>query len=383
MITTKDFYVVLPSNACPDIHPENTAAKFFVSWESPIDLSDGKWKVALTEANFNRPSASVNTNFGIEYGKTRVSTFSHTCNIAIYEVKGKPTATVGWCRPEKFPEPVNPPHDSWQLPRTWLDDKRHLYLELDHPFDMTFSDRESATKAGFKQYKYRAGLRANGKYEIRSDLPAPQPDEKDKAARNILFTHTSNPFVTTHVKYVSELKNIEDHAELMSYLVKNFSDAIRGVSFVVSSSGSTTKKLKFKLRSDVTKLKLLNGFNIILGFRHQELTIESGKEWIEADFPLNLNGGITNMYIYSNVCEPILVGGVRAPLLKSLWLDPGKQSEKLGEIFNISIKYPMYINVNQSSINTIETNIRSDSGGLIPFIEGSVTSLTLHFKQIN
>jgi hypothetical protein len=37
--------------------------------------------------------------------------------------------------------------------------------------------------------------------------------------------------------------------------------------------------------------------------------------------------------------------------------------------------------ISNTTINTIEINIRDDSGRVIPFDEGSVTSLTLHFKQ--
>jgi len=32
-----DFYMVLPSNASPDTHPNNTAGDFIVNWENPVD----------------------------------------------------------------------------------------------------------------------------------------------------------------------------------------------------------------------------------------------------------------------------------------------------------------------------------------------------------
>ena len=60
-----DFYMILPSNGCKDIHPENTANKFITSWESPINFNGGEWKVALTEANLSYTSTTLNRDFGI------------------------------------------------------------------------------------------------------------------------------------------------------------------------------------------------------------------------------------------------------------------------------------------------------------------------------
>ena len=52
-----------------------------------------------------------------------------------------------------------------------------------------------------------------------------------------------------------------------------------------------------------------------------------------------------------------------------------------GKVRNITTKNPMYIPISASS-NSIEIYIRSDSGRLFPFSDGTVTSLTLHFKKV-
>ena len=61
----EDFYMVLPSNGCPDTHPENEANNYVISWEQPIQMNATKRKVALTEANFSYTMSSMSTMFGI------------------------------------------------------------------------------------------------------------------------------------------------------------------------------------------------------------------------------------------------------------------------------------------------------------------------------
>jgi len=86
------------------------------------------------------------------------------------------------------------------------------------------------------------------------------------------------------------------------------------------------------------------------------------------------------MYIYASICAPIQVGNVRAPLLKTIWIKPSRRFA-LNEIKHLDFENPMYVPVSGSNFNSIEINIRLDSGELVPFNYGSVTSLTLHFKR--
>ena len=140
-------------------------------------------------------------------------------------------------------------------------------------------------------------------------------------------------------------------------------------------------KLVMHIQPKIVVIKLLNGLNIALGLRDRLYTIPKDRV-LRAERPPFLRYGINNMYIYSSVCRPIRVGETRVPLLKSLWLDNDvNKSRAFGEVRNIVVKNPMYIPLSSTSINTIEVNIRSDSGELVPFVVGSVTSLTLHFKR--
>ena len=75
-MSTDDFYIVLPSNGCSEKHPQNTANHFFNSWENPFNFSDGKWTVALTEANYYHAQTTINVDFAVEYTKINKTSFT-------------------------------------------------------------------------------------------------------------------------------------------------------------------------------------------------------------------------------------------------------------------------------------------------------------------
>ena len=79
----KDFFVILPSNACGDTHPKNEANKYIVSWETPVEVDTLKWKVALTEASFNYVVGTVNSSFGVEYSRTACIDYNFDCTLRI------------------------------------------------------------------------------------------------------------------------------------------------------------------------------------------------------------------------------------------------------------------------------------------------------------
>ena len=61
-----NFYMILPSNSCPLIHPNNKASHFVVEWENPINLQ-GRWEVALNEFTFIYTSFTILSNAEIRY----------------------------------------------------------------------------------------------------------------------------------------------------------------------------------------------------------------------------------------------------------------------------------------------------------------------------
>ena len=67
----KDFYIILPSNSCPLIFPDNEASKFNVEFQNPIYL-DGEWEVALMDFTFVYNTFPYYSNSLIQYEKVKM-----------------------------------------------------------------------------------------------------------------------------------------------------------------------------------------------------------------------------------------------------------------------------------------------------------------------
>ena len=83
------------------------------------------------------------------------------------------------------------------------------------------------------------------------------------------------------------------------------------------------------------------------------------------------------MYVYSDIIDFQYVGDSFAPLLRVVGVDEyvGKHGEYIDQIFTT----PHYIPVCRNSIDTIEIDIKDDTGDSIKFEAGKVL-VKLHFR---
>ena len=128
--------------------------------------------------------------------------------------------------------------------------------------------------------------------------------------------------------------------------------------------------VSFSLQPDITKVSFDVNLVQMLGLDYLVFTSQDGL--------IRANSVLNQMYIYSSIVDPIYVGNVRVPLLRSIWMN---SAYKPGEVVHIKLDYPIYLPVASRSFNQIEINIRDDSGSPVGFSLGSKTSLTLHFRQ--
>jgi hypothetical protein len=125
------------------------------------------------------------------------------------------------------------------------------------------------------------------------------------------------------------------------------------------------------------RIVLKQGMNYILGYRATELT----KSGAVADFRADLKRGTTAMMIYCSLCEPTLVGDNQVPLLRIAHLTTVEQH---GAVVNQTFDPPIHIPVNRGGgcmVNTIEIDIRTDSGESFPLSQDGKVLLTLHFRR--
>lgn len=378
---SRDHFVVLPSNSCAKVHPENTAGKFNVSWENPLELDGQGWRVALIEMNYNYSPKTINTTFGVEYSKLTSHTIT-TGNFTFVWPDAKSSPYLEGDALKDYP-PTRPPFDIWKLPKFSIDRDGKIMAECQFRFTISFSGVKYAAKMGFKK------LPAESFYDndrkrwtvVASDKPTISETIGEPLIKveHLVFDLTSQVYIVHRSFSFSKAIYWTKCEDLGQYVSSNLQQIFTLFQY-------EDGRIQFKIRDDVSRIKLLNGFNFVLGFVKQDFDNSDGTNptWT-AEHPPQLHRGISRLYIYASCCAPIRVGDVLVPLLRSVFVndddDEKKKSDTFGKAKNYIVKQPMYVPVSNTAINTIEINIRDDSGRIIPFDEGSITSLTLHFRN--
>jgi hypothetical protein len=94
----------------------------------------------------------------------------------------------------------------------------------------------------------------------------------------------------------------------------------------------------------------------------------------------DLTAGISNLYVYSNITEPTIVGNFYAPLLRTVEVPSTKQ---FGEQINIYFKEIYFLPITSREITTIQINLTDDTKKLIPFKFGrTIVHLILRKKSV-
>ncbi len=136
----------------------------------------------------------------------------------------------------------------------------------------------------------------------------------------------------------------------------------------------TEHSIEQKIRVDVKK-------DLFIEFHHEccdALGFECGK-WYEgvkyAPYNYDITRGFHSLYVYSNICEPQIVGDVYAPLLRTIAIK-GNHGEHVTKTYG----EPHYISVTDRQVDNIEINIKDDTGVDVSFMRGKVVC-KLHFRQ--
>lgn len=109
----------------------------------------------------------------------------------------------------------------------------------------------------------------------------------------------------------------------------------------------------------------------MLGFNTEDYITKTTTAEHEADLDL----GFHSLYIYCDVVQPQVVGDTQVPLIRIIPVE-GKDGERVSKAF----QSPQYLPVSRKQFETIEVNIRQDTGAKVPFETGRVL-VTLHFRR--
>ena len=82
-----------------------------------------------------------------------------------------------------------------------------------------------------------------------------------------------------------------------------------------------------------------------------------------------------SLYVYCDVAEAIPVGDIKAPLLRAV-----DAAGNFGDLIHRLYAMPQYVPLSRKEFNTVEIDIRDDTGRPVLFEFGKVVA-TLHFRR--
>ena len=80
------------------------------------------------------------------------------------------------------------------------------------------------------------------------------------------------------------------------------------------------------------------------------------------------------VYVYTNIIDPVVVGDTKVRLLRTV---EASGDEVVHRVFSS----PVYLPLQTKNFDSVDINITSDTGQLMPFLSGKST-VTLHFKKV-
>ncbi|GBN66757.1 hypothetical protein AVEN_169116-1 [Araneus ventricosus] len=131
---------------------------------------------------------------------------------------------------------------------------------------------------------------------------------------------------------------------------------------------ASNKRVKIKTEKK-SKVVLEEGLCDLLGFHSH---VVEGVE--ESSFVADPQAAFPVFYVYSDIVQPVVVGHVEAPLLRVVRI-----SGKDGDVVSAHYDRPHYVPVIRQSFQTIEIELRLNSGALVPF-EREKVIIVLHFR---
>ena len=132
-------------------------------------------------------------------------------------------------------------------------------------------------------------------------------------------------------------------------------------------------KIALIIKDTVQSFRLGSHLQYMMGFKMDTETFGPGT--YHATYTPDLHGGLENLFVYCNLVEPVVVGNVRAPLLRTLGV-----SGKHGDIIDSVFQPPHYIPVAQKAFGSIRISINTDQDQPVRFQFGKVIA-KLHFVR--
>ena len=163
------------------------------------------------------------------------------------------------------------------------------------------------------------------------------------------------------------------------YLVKLINGRIKAIfkSDPVSFSyRSITQKIKVTLAND-TQITIPSQLKDMFHLKNATMLpdVNPTETTYKSEKPIDLDKGMYALYVYSDIVEPQIVGDSLVSLLRAVPIS-GEYGAKVYTHFNNAQYHPLA----RRDFDTVEVDIRDDTGKPIPFERGKLL-VTLHLRQ--
>lgn len=384
MEVQRQFRLVLPSNASAHEFHENTIGNYTTKLHSRLHF-DGDWEVALTAISYTLSWYNL----------------PQDCEISLVNDKkerqnnGKAIVEAGF---------YNSPSDLVEKINTQLRGMKGLDLRKPtprlslHPESNKVTP-ESATVGANKLYPFFDRMLMNILGLRDPSLPTTVSQRYDGETSDLVTLNakvmlTTNSIVTLvdangeHIDN-NEIKLMTEYISLEALLRDiNFkSHAIYRnkwpkLVYKTLNNREPNKGIIWQIPGELDSKKTYLSFDAnvmgVLGFRpaNHEINLESFYSNL-TPYAADVFAGFRQLYIYCDLVDLSSVGDGIVPLLRTVEVPTGK---KFGNQVDLEPKTKIYIPLNKSIVDTIEIDIRDDTGQPLSFEFGRVT-VTLHFRR--
>ena len=393
------FYVVLPSNSC---YETNTPSHFKSFLQNEIHLENpDDWQVALVDISFKNSLKTIqNDSILVEdYNNHNTSLYTLKFNMIDKKPKG---FDLKLFHPELAEQHLfvkdnmnvfqadtkSPVYFSIMYRNNYfylICDSSIKKADIEIPniiaYACGFSESFTVPEIFYKDFDYNHLVTHRFKFNnIQGTLKAPHkprvgellqiPYRHPQTHKKIPYTFKLNHYKRKILhelqsgKYSSglDLEKEMNTPSINDYFQILFNEKLNNFQIL-----STNK-------SQNAVLYLQNGLHNILGF-DKTVFHTSAKEQL-AEKQMDLERGVSNFYVYSDICQNVAIANSSAPLLRLVYFN----TSNYGQWINIHYSKPMYMAINKSIITAIEINLVDAQGKEITFIEG-ITTIVLHFKR--
>jgi len=319
------FYLTLPSNSSMSYYPENTLANYITKLPQAFDLK-GDWEVGLYE---------------IQFPITWYNNYEEEAKLFLLSLNDGDTDFVD----------VSPPYGHYEHPQLLVSQMNDVLL--------------------LKGKQPDSRLNYDDTSKVVTVSPVGASAAKEIAAPVVRFS-----FQPISKKISVEFKpKSKAYSSVTLRMSKGLAELLGFEWQSVEEAAKTTDAIN----SDVS----LDDHQKSMAKRAARRFTESTKDMVEltpgkplytAERVCDLQRGFYSLFVYCDLVEPTVLGDTKVPLLRTVNIS-GKENLTVGRVY----QNVQYIPVHRKQFDTIELDIRDDTGRKVPFERGKVV-ITLHFR---